>query len=634
MQRRKRIAAMMAGVEREYQHALTQGMARATRAAGIDLCVFNCQGHSEGPMRSESGARAIFSLPDIADFDGVVLMLATIPAKSCRDQIRAMLDEHPDKPLVTIDVRHGQSVQVGFDDVVSVRELMRHLIETHGRRRFALVTGPKETRVARARYEAACAVLAEYGLSVPAEAVYDGRWVRDGGREAAQQFLEQLDPLPDAIVCGNDDMAFGVAEVLWEAGLEIPQDVCVTGFDARREAVGRGLTTIRRPVTEAGELAIRTLIDWMANGRPAEDEVTLPTSLIFGDSCGCDPVPARAAACVEMLSAEQRLMEKCMRQTTEFVSLLASLTTRREVGAELVNFAADWNAREMHVCVNPGFLEAQDQNFEGIYPDEMLLLSSWSHGKGAAQQRFSARQLLPLLDQPREEPMAVVFAPLEYMDNNLGYMVFDVEHVVESVLPSLLLLVSSSLMSLALRSTVRTYANVLERMSVRDALTGLYNRRGMQQLIPPMFEKARQQQLPFAVVCCDMDDLKHINDSFGHLSGDEAINRLARAIRVLEKEGLTCIHISGDEFLALGILPQVRTAEELREVTIASVDRMNREEPWLCSISFSSGAYVGVPGAKDKLEDFILQADNSMYLVKHSHHRRIGRLPNPKDYNI
>ena len=202
------------------------------------------------------------------------------------------------------------------------------------------------------------------------------------------------------------------------------------------------------------------------------------------------------------------------------------------------------------------------------------------------------------------------------------------------MIPSLLLLVSSSLMSLALRSTVRTYANVLERMSVRDALTGLYNRRGMQQLIPPMFDKARKEKLPFAVVCCDMDDLKSVNDSFGHLSGDEAIKRLGRAIRVLEKEGLTCIHISGDEFLALGILSQERTAEELRAITVAGVERMNCEEPWLCSISFSSGVYVGVPGTQDKLEDFVLQADNSMYMVKHSHHRRMGRFPNQNDYNI
>ena len=623
--KRKRIAALMAGVDREYQHALTKGMARAAKAADADLCIFNCQGQPDGFVRDDRGERAIFDLPDLGTFDGAVVLLATIPTKVCRDQIRAILAQHADLPLVTIDVQYGNSVQLEFDDVVSINELMEHLLDVHGVRRFALVTGPVESRVTRARTGACRQMLASRGIELPEDAVYDGRWVREGGRKAAEQFLSRLAQAPEAIVCENDDMAFGVIEALQAAGLRVPEDVIVTGFDARQEAVGRGLTTIRRPVRKAGELAVNTLLRWMAEGRPQENEITLATQLVYGDSCGCKPEYARSRACVQLLSDERRLMEKCLRQMTDFVTALANVSTLREVNDELTAFTRMWDAREMHVCVNPEFMNGETQRFPGSYPEEMLLLSGWSMGTERPQKRFATHRLLPRLDEERDAPVALVFSPLSYMGSNLGYMAYDVEHVVSAVLPSLLLLMASSLTSLSLRAAMQGYANVLERISVHDALTGLHNRRGMQQLIPPVFERAKQEGKPFAVVCCDMDDLKSVNDRFGHLSGDQAIRRLSRAISVLEQEGLTCIHISGDEFLALGIPTRLLTPEALISRVRESVEAMNRSDVWLCDICVSAGAFVGIPKGDERVMDFVLCADNNMYEEKHLHHRRIGR---------
>lgn len=632
MMKRKRIAALMAGVDREYQHALTDGMAKAARAAGADLCVFNCQGQPDGFVRDDRGERAIFDLARLADVDGAVVLLATVPTKVCRDQIRRLLDDYPEIPLVTIDVRHGQSVQIAFDDVSSVRELTEHLLDEHGARSFALVTGPQESRVARARYQCCCSVLGERGIDLPAEAIYDGRWGREGGLHAVEHFMAHLPQLPDAIICGNDDMAFGVIEGLRKLGRRVPEDVIVTGFDARSEAVGRGLTTIRRPVYEAGELVVDTLLKWIREGRPPVDEVTLPTQIIYGSSCGCPHDVGRSEGCVQLLSEQQRLTEKCLRQTTDFVTALATVSTMRGVADELTSFARAWNPREMHVCVNPEFMHMETERFPEYYPEEMLLLSGWSMGKEYPLMRFRSMDLLPRLIEEREEPVALVLSPLSYMGSNLGYMVYDVEHVVGAVLPSLLLLMATSLTSISLRAKVQSYANVVERMSVHDPLTGLHNRRGMQQLMPPVFERAKADRLPFAVVVCDMDDLKSVNDSFGHPSGDQAICRLARVIRVLEQHGLTCIHISGDEFVALGIPTNGETAETLLNCLRENLAQMNASERWLCSISASMGAYVAVPSGEMRLEEMLLRADNDMYAEKHSHHRRLGQRPRADAY--
>ena len=632
MTKRKRIAVLIAGVDREYQHALIDGMAQAARAADTDLCVFNCQGQPDGFVRDDQGERAIFDLVRMTDVDGAVVLLATIPTKACRDQIRKLLDDYPEIPLVTIDGRHGSSVQVGFDDRTSVRELTEHLLDAHGAKRFAVVSGPQESPLARARSQWSVDVLRERGVILPDAAVYDGHWVREGGLRAAEHFLSSLDYVPEAIICGNDDMAFGVVEGLRNAGYRVPEDILVTGFDARSEAVGRGLTTIRRPVREAGELAVHTLMDWIANGRPRTDEVTLPTQIIYGDSCGCPYDVARAQGCVRMLSEEQRLTEKCLRQTTDFVTALASVSTLRGVADELNGFARAWNPREMHVCVNPDFMHMETERFPEYYPEEMMLLSGWSFGEESPVMRFPTRSLLPRLTQERAEPAALVFSPLSYMGSNLGYMVYDVEHVVGAVLPSLLLLMATSLTNISLRATVQSYASVVERMSVQDPLTGLCNRRGMMTLLPPVFERAKEEGKPFAVVVCDMDDLKGVNDRFGHLSGDKAIVRLGGAMRVLEQAGLTCVHISGDEFVALGIPQKGETARTLLDALKESVENMNKSDPWLCEISVSMGAHVCIPDPEARMEELILAADNCMYAEKHRHHRRIGRQAEPNTY--
>lgn len=614
--RRKRIAAMMAGVDREYQHALINGMCRSAKARGVDLCIFNCMGHADGFERNDRGERAIFELPELSDFDGLVLLQATIPTQECRQLICSRLAQYPDMPLVTIDDMIDQSVEITFDDLTSVRSLMEHLFRAHGVRRLAVVTGPMDSPVAMDRFHVVQELAGEYGAELPADRIYDGQWVREGGRLAAEKLLESGGELPEAIICGNDDMALGVIERLAEAGVSVPGQVKVTGFDARPEAVSLGLTTIRRPVRDAGAMAVDILLDWMDNGRPQERRICLPTQNVYGESCGCAADVGRANRYVRVLSEERRAVEESLLQAAGFFGGLAGVTGAQEAGRLISGFASNWGAEEMHICVDPAILEAKEQAHETVYPQEMLLLSGWSRGKQAAQARFATSELLPRLNEERDEPLALVFCPMYHAEKNLGYAVFDVRHATGYALYALLTLISGSLISLSLRLTVRVYAVALEHMSIHDALTGLYNRRGYERVVPPIFEKAQEESSCFAVISCDMDGMKRINDSFGHLSGDQAIFRMGKALRVLEEHGMVCVHISGDEFLALGVVPDPAAAEDRLTTLRESIVHQNSDDPWICDIAASIGLYAAIPIKGDSIEAFLQQADRRMYANK------------------
>lgn len=614
--RRKRIAAMMAGVDREYQHALINGMCRTARARDVDLCIFNCMGQADGFERNDRGERAIFELPDLSDFDGLVLLQATIPTEECRQLIRSRLEQYPDLPLITIDDVIDQSVEITFDDLTSVRSLMIHLLREHGVRRLAAVTGPTDSPIAMDRHHIVEELAAEYDAELPSEWIFDGQWVREGGRMAAEQILESGRELPEAIVCGNDDMALGVIERLAEAGVSVPGQVKVTGFDARPEAVSLGLTTIRRPVRDAGDMAVNILLEWMNSGRPGERRICLPTQNVYGESCGCAADVGRANRYVRVLSEERRAMEESLLQAAGFFGGLAGVSGAQEAGRLISGFASNWGAEEMYVCVDPAFMEAQEQEHATVYPAEMLMLAGWSKGRQAEQDRFATRALLPRLNEERDEPLALVFCPLYHAEKNLGYAVFDVKHATGYALYALLTLISGSLISLSLRLTVRVYAVALENMSIHDALTGLYNRRGYERIVPPIFEKAQEENSCFAVISCDMDGMKRINDSFGHLSGDQAIFRMGKALRVLEEHGMVCVHISGDEFLALGVVPDPAAAEDRLKTLKDSILQQNSDDPWICDIAASVGLYAAIPLKGESIEAFLQQADRRMYANK------------------
>ena len=120
-----------------------------------------------------------------------------------------------------------------------------------------------------------------------------------------------------------------------------------------------------------------------------------------------------------------------------------------------------------------------------------------------------------------------------------------------------------------------------------------------------------------------MDHMKRINDTYGHLKGDEAICRMGKVLSKLEEYGITPVHISGDEFQGFGIVDTQEEAEKLIPLIRETIDRQNREDPWICEISASIGIYAAVPGDKDGIDDYMTKADREMYADKA--HRKQGR---------
>jgi LacI family transcriptional regulator len=193
-------------------------------------------------------------------------------------------------PLVLID-DHGYNP--AFSSVVTTNfdggyAATKHLLDT-GRQRIAFINGPKDYGCNRERLAGYTQALKDFGLIVNPNLIYeDGDYTDVGDRGsmgAIKSFLEQGVEF-DAVFAANDIMAFGAMIALRQAGLQVPDDVAVVGFDniSATAYTNPTLTTIQQPFYEMGQTAARVLIDAL-NGNPLPDApIEVPTSLIVRDS--------------------------------------------------------------------------------------------------------------------------------------------------------------------------------------------------------------------------------------------------------------------------------------------------------------------------------------------------------------
>jgi LacI family transcriptional regulator len=176
------------------------------------------------------------------------------------------------------------------DDEGGAALATEHLIKL-GRRRIAHVTGPERFEAVRLRRNGYRTALAAAGLSEPEGFYLPGVWSEGWGRESVAQLFRGRRGPPDAIFCGNDQIARGVCDALRERSIVVPDAVSIVGFDNWEiiaEATRPPLTTVDMNLVELGRAAGSDLIRLIA-GEPLHGIRRLPCSLVVRDSCGARP---------------------------------------------------------------------------------------------------------------------------------------------------------------------------------------------------------------------------------------------------------------------------------------------------------------------------------------------------------
>ncbi len=192
-----------------------------------------------------------------------------------------------DLPVVTIGYGRGRPhvVSCGIANVQGARLATEHLLSL-GRRRIALISGPRQFYASQERLAGYAEALEAAGLAVDRLLTGAGDWTSASGYTAMLRLLDRA--AFDAVFVQNDRMAMGALQALRERGLRVPDDIAVVGFDdiPSTPYFDPPLTTVHQPTYELGQVAVQTLIDLTHGETPPAEPIRLATHLVVRQSSG------------------------------------------------------------------------------------------------------------------------------------------------------------------------------------------------------------------------------------------------------------------------------------------------------------------------------------------------------------
>ncbi len=589
--KRKRICLVTISPESEYPNRIMKGVFAQCKKYGYDVAVVSSLVSICNYYKNYlQGELNIYNLINFDLFDGFII--TPIPMTEDQNYLlyNKLLEQFKNcpKPVVAVDKEFGDYPVIYTDDKTPFKRITEHLIKKHNCKKIDILSGPDDSQLTNMRLQGIKEVLSAYDIRVQEDHIFRGDYWYAGGERLANRYISGEYDLPDAVISLSDHMALGLINRLKKHNISVPEDLIVTGFGAVREAAINTppLTSYVPSQEKTGAEAVnklRAIIDPAASVMDFQENHTVQMKM--GASCGCeeDFSYTRAYFKAEQQGTKYNYEDNSIWDNINMAMLQESYMAENLTASESPEICLGKiyeskyllkPYKRFYLCLNDNWLNTDADISEG-YSEKMLLAISahnntkhhgWEHhvfiGDGR-EQLFPREDMLPALlknpDEEFKEPQVFYFAPLHFGNTSLGYAVLQND------------LSNPGNLTEVFRNYLRNINNALEMtrtkyrsnyLSEHDSMTGLKNRRGMENALEPKLHTAAEGAKIFAIVI-DMDGLKKRNDSHGHTEGDKGIMVISQAARSITDAGEICIRGGGDEFMILGIGDY--TEQQMRE---------------------------------------------------------------------
>lgn len=165
----------------------------------------------------------------------------------------------------------------------------------------------------------------------------------------------------------------------------------------------------------------------------------------------------------------------------------------------------------------------------------------------------------------------------------------------------------------------------LQLLSSQDHLTGLLNRRSFDQVLEQEMARSERFGHPLSLLLIDIDDFKGVNDTFGHVHGDEVIKRIAQSIKMHVRDVDFVGRLGGDEFVVLLIETDKHYSLQVADRMRIEVSKVVNEAENVVSISIGHAQYAG-----ESLSAFLVRADQALYKAKEAGKNKVRSITAPK----
>jgi DNA-binding LacI/PurR family transcriptional regulator/nitrogen-specific signal transduction histidine kinase len=265
-------------------------VADLVRERGVNVVCFS-GGRPHPSHGHASDAAALHDLVSAESVDGLVFISGALEQMLGREGLLLLAEKYATLPRVSVSVELPNCASVLVDIETGLRDLIAHLIESHGHRRIGFIRGAATSRDAENRLRIYREVMKDHGLEVDPDWIGPVATDWASGRRAIEILVSERNRTDlEAIVVASDEAARGAIEALQARGFRVPDQIAVVGCEDTESYSfgGPALTTVRRPHHKLGRRAAANLLAQMEGDR-VDEQFHLPTEAVIRESCGCSP---------------------------------------------------------------------------------------------------------------------------------------------------------------------------------------------------------------------------------------------------------------------------------------------------------------------------------------------------------
>ena len=627
---KRKIAVFTNGWNDDYLDFALEGIRKRAAEDDIDVYVFLDYTSYDKPEDEIRGELNILNLPYLKEFDGVLLLGNTLnnagENKILREKILAA-----GVPSVCLEYELEDINCIRTENINGMKELMEHMITVHDVKDVFWISGPSDNDESNARFDAIVETMEKHGLKFDPDRVFEGCWSYAIVEDRLPKVIEAMDKLPDVFMCANDSMALATCVVLEKAGYNVPRDTRVTGYDNLMSGnhFSPILTSVDRGWETRSVQATDSLIDLMNGGADFGDKV-FDSKFDPGESCGCSMgeegkrMQKEARQRAFLIPVERTIFDWHLIELDEAVAHVKSLEDIHEGYKAIWEKDHPYEGDDFYVCLNRDFVESmQDDTVYRTrgYSDTVVVIYGMKDKASVPVQEIDIRTLVPGQGEGEKGSSTYVFVPLHIRDESIGYFVVrdNTKLIKDFYLNSLTRHVSSGLERARQNVRLESLNRLLADISVRDELTGLYNRMGYEKIVIPYLDEMRKNRQKAVIMVADINRMKVINDKYGHLQGDTAIKIVANVIRSSVPMSWKAVRYGGDEYVIIG--DYEGDIDKIRNEIVAKAGNVSQELGLPFRLSVSVGYVVVDPDNTLGNEEYFRMADEAMYEMKKEAHR-------------
>lgn len=658
---RKTIGVMVGGITDDFTRLLCKGLREAAKEWDVNLVVipgkFLDRDYTENrDIMYEYQYDTLFSSVRKDRLDGIIVAANCIGCYTTKERLVEFMHRYDGIPCVLVSSDLEGYVNVSYDNDRGIRQGIHYLVRKLHCTKIGMIGGSQENSDAMDRKATFESALWENGILPQEKRYVEGNLT--GTAHAAYAKLLDENPDLEAVFCVNDETAAGFYEELKVRGLMPGRDISVFGYDDTEwcSQIYPTLSSVRADISKLGSKACE-LLCLMLQGKNVSS-VKLPTDLVIRNSF-CKGHQGEMDERGDVLEKYESMNHwtdewfgKQKRVNFEMKNFILKLLcfekgTDQSFGEILATM--EW------LKIHNAFLYTYEEPVIHLkhepfqMPEQLLLKAKELHGKveniPSIHQKKKTKNIFRFSQMGISDRAWMVTLPLYANEMLYGILVCDLtdevleygeflSNQISAAVKMLNLLKNNEDIQKRLEKSLYVLKEnnlELETLSKKDPLTGICNRRGFFEGAQPLLNKAKEAGKTFLVLYADMNNLKIINDRYGHEEGDFSLHIIADILaEMVKKEQASAgesvvARIGGDEY-ACAMITEKEKEQLMQEVYDAfTVKNEQSDKPY--NVTVSIGAYALKPEDEHSLSDALSLADEQLYEVKKLRKKDVAKIP-------